>query len=77
MAPVRTVFGFQSLGSGMGGYGAHGIWGPTRLAPEVEIHVYGLDLRELDRCRHNLETGAISPSMTREYANCLDRLSGG
>jgi len=38
--------------------------------PTVEIHVYGQDLRGLDRCRYNLETGAISPFMTRKYDNC-------
>ena len=38
--------------------------------PTVEIHVYGQDLRGLGRCRYNLETGAISPFMTRKYDNC-------
>ena len=38
--------------------------------PTVEIHVYGQDLRGLDRCRYNLETGAISPFLTRKYDNC-------
>jgi predicted metal-dependent enzyme (double-stranded beta helix superfamily) len=38
--------------------------------PTVEIHVYGQDLRGLDRCRYNLESGAISPFMTRKYDNC-------
>ena len=32
--------------------------------PTMEIHVYGLD-----RCRYNLESGAISPLMTRKYDN--------
>ena len=42
----------------------------TRVEPTVEIHVYGQDLRGLDRCRYNLGTGAISPFMTRKYDNC-------
>ena len=38
--------------------------------PTVEIHVYGKDLRGLDRCRYNLETGLISPFVTEKYDNC-------
>ena len=38
--------------------------------PTVEIHVYGKDLRGLDRCRYNLETGLISPFVTGKYDNC-------
>ena len=38
--------------------------------PTVELHVYGKDLRGLDRCRFNLETGKISPFVTQKYDNC-------
>ncbi|MSQ06570.1 MAG: hypothetical protein EXR54_01355 [Dehalococcoidia bacterium] len=38
--------------------------------PTVEIHVYGHDLRGLDRCTYSLETGKISPFVTRKYDNC-------
>ena len=38
--------------------------------PTVEIHVYGKDLRGLDRVRYNLETGKISPFVTDKYDNC-------
>ena len=38
--------------------------------PTLEIHVYGKDLRGLDRCRYNLETGLISPFVTEKYDNC-------
>jgi len=38
--------------------------------PTVEIHVYGKDLRGLNRCRYNLETGKISPFATEKYDNC-------
>jgi len=38
--------------------------------PTVEIHVYGHDLRGLDRCTYNLETGKISPFVTKKYDNC-------
>ena len=38
--------------------------------PTVEIHVYGKDLRGLDRVRYNLETGKISPFVTEKYDNC-------
>ncbi len=38
--------------------------------PTVEIHVYGKDLRGLNRCRYNLETGKISPFVTEKYDNC-------
>ena len=36
----------------------------------VEIHVYGQDLRGLERVRYNLETGAIRQMMTEKYDNC-------
>ena len=38
--------------------------------PTVEIHVYGDDLRGLNRCRYNLETGKIIPFATEKYDNC-------
>jgi predicted metal-dependent enzyme (double-stranded beta helix superfamily) len=38
--------------------------------PTVEIHVYGKDLRGLDRVRYNLETGQISAFVTEKYDNC-------
>jgi len=38
--------------------------------PTVEIHVYGKDLRGLDRCTYDLETGRVSPFVTRKYDNC-------
>ena len=38
--------------------------------PTVEVHVYGHDLRGLDRVRYNLETGKITPFATEKYDNC-------
>ena len=38
--------------------------------PTVEIHVYGKDLRGLDRCRYNLETGEITTFATTKWDNC-------
>ena len=38
--------------------------------PTVEIHVYGHDLRGLERVRYDLETGAIKQMMTEKYDNC-------
>lgn len=38
--------------------------------PTVEIHVYGQDLRGLERVRYDLETGAIKQMMTDRYDNC-------
>jgi predicted metal-dependent enzyme (double-stranded beta helix superfamily) len=38
--------------------------------PTVEIHVYGNDLRGLNRCRYNLETGKITAFATEKYDNC-------
>lgn len=35
--------------------------------PTIEIHVYGRDLLHYPRHRFNLETGAITPFMTKEY----------
>jgi predicted metal-dependent enzyme (double-stranded beta helix superfamily) len=37
--------------------------------PTVEIHVYGRDLAGLDRCRFDLETGRVSPFVTKKYDN--------
>jgi predicted metal-dependent enzyme (double-stranded beta helix superfamily) len=36
----------------------------------VEIHVYGRDLVGLERCRYDLETGAISTYVLGKYDNC-------
>ena len=38
--------------------------------PTVEIHVYGDNLRGLNRSRYNLETGEITPFATDKYDNC-------
>ena len=38
--------------------------------PTVEIHVYGQDLRGLERVRYDLETGAIRQMMTDKFDNC-------
>ena len=38
--------------------------------PTVEVHVYGQDLRGLDRFRYNLETGKITGFATEKYDNC-------
>ena len=38
--------------------------------PTVEIHVYGNDLRGLNRSRYNLDTGKITPFATEKYDNC-------
>ncbi len=38
--------------------------------PTVEVHVYGQDLRGLERVRYDLETGAIRQMMTEKYDNC-------
>ena len=38
--------------------------------PTPEIHVYGDDLRGLERCRFNLETGEIKSFMTTRFDNC-------
>ena len=36
----------------------------------VEIHVYGSDLRGINRCRYDLETGKITTFKTSSYDNC-------
>ena len=38
--------------------------------PTVEIHVYGQDLRGLERVRYSLETGAVRQMVTDKYDNC-------
>ena len=38
--------------------------------PTVEIHVYGQDLRGLERVRYDLETGAVRQMMTEKFDNC-------
>lgn len=38
--------------------------------PTVEIHVYGTDLRGLDRHRYDLQSGRIIPFATEKYDNC-------
>ncbi len=38
--------------------------------PTVEVHVYGQDLRGLERVRYDLETGAVKQMMTDRYDNC-------
>ena len=38
--------------------------------PTVEIHVYGTDLVGLERCRYNLETGAVKRFVTTRFDNC-------
>ena len=38
--------------------------------PTVEIHVYGNDLRGLERSAFNLETGEIKRFATTKFSNC-------
>ena len=38
--------------------------------PTVEIHVYGNDLRGINRSRYDLETGKIIPFKSEKYDNC-------
>ncbi len=38
--------------------------------PTVEIHVYGHDLRGLERSSYNLETGEIKHFATTRFSNC-------
>ncbi len=38
--------------------------------PTVEIHVYGKDLKGLERCMYNLETGAMKTFSTTRWDNC-------
>ena len=38
--------------------------------PTVEIHVYGTDLRGLERSSYNLETGKITKFRTTKWDNC-------
>ena len=37
--------------------------------PTVEVHVYGQDLKGLDRCRYNLETGEVTLFVTKKWDN--------
>ena len=38
--------------------------------PTTEIHVYGDDLRGLDRCAYDLESGKITHFATKKFDNC-------
>ncbi len=38
--------------------------------PTVEIHVYGTDLRGLERSKFDLETGAVTHFATQRFNNC-------
>ncbi|MDP6452181.1 MAG: hypothetical protein QF898_02640, partial [SAR202 cluster bacterium] len=38
--------------------------------PTVEIHVYGTDLRGLERSKFDLETGAVTHFATQKFSNC-------
>ena len=38
--------------------------------PTVEIHVYGNDLRNIDRSRYDLKTGIITSFKTQKFDNC-------
>ena len=38
--------------------------------PTVEVHVYGQDLKGLERCMFNLETGATKTFSTTRWDNC-------
>ena len=38
--------------------------------PTVEIHVYGKDLRGLNRERFDLKTGKVTSFATQRYDNC-------
>ena len=38
--------------------------------PTVEIHVYGNDLRGIERSRYDLKTGQITAFSTQKYDNC-------
>ncbi len=40
------------------------------VRPAVEIHVYGTDLRSLDRSAYDLETGKITTFRTKRWDNC-------
>ena len=37
--------------------------------PTVEIHVYGMDLAQIDRCQFDLETGGVRPFISGSYDN--------
>jgi predicted metal-dependent enzyme (double-stranded beta helix superfamily) len=38
--------------------------------PTVEIHVYGAELGELERCQYNLETGEVKVYRSGKFDNC-------
>ena len=38
--------------------------------PTVEIHVYGNDLRDINRSRYDLESGKITSFKSGRYDNC-------
>jgi predicted metal-dependent enzyme (double-stranded beta helix superfamily) len=38
--------------------------------PTVEIHVYGAELGDLERCQYNLETGEIKRYRSGKFDNC-------
>ncbi len=38
--------------------------------PTVEVHVYGSDLRGIDRSRYDLETGKVTSFKSGKYDNC-------
>ncbi len=38
--------------------------------PTVEIHVYGAELGDLERCQYNLETGEIKHYRSGKFDNC-------
>ena len=38
--------------------------------PTVEIHVYGSDLRTIERSNYDLETGKVRTFMSGKYDNC-------
>ena len=38
-------------------------------APTIEVHAYGLDLKGLDRCMFDIETGRITRFATKSYDN--------
>jgi|AP95_1055475.scaffolds.fasta_scaffold03391_1 predicted metal-dependent enzyme (double-stranded beta helix superfamily) len=42
----------------------------TSDRPTVEIHVYGKDLKGLERCMYNLETGEVKNFSTTRWDNC-------
>jgi predicted metal-dependent enzyme (double-stranded beta helix superfamily) len=41
----------------------------TTTAPTIEVHAYGLDLKGLDRCMFDIDTGRITRFATKAYDN--------